>query len=159
MWAWFIGAYLVDKELISTNEYTESTLQTLQSFDSGVAIGILKIGFFEDGVPRWKMHNLADIWLFFTINSQIWKYVVYTQGRFEPSFPGNGASLLSLRMYPGCEKVDPKVTTKTTLECISDLIQLERDLSLFTKFLYSWYFNQRQSHGHIFDGTNRKILF
>ena len=32
-------------------------------------------------------------------------------------------------MYPGCEKVDPKVTAKTTLECISDLIQSERDLS------------------------------
>ena len=48
-------------------------------------------------------------------------------------------SLLSLRMYPGCEKVDPEVTTKTTLECIFDLIQSERDLSLFTKVLYSRY--------------------
>ena len=84
MWAWFIGAYLADKELILTNEYTESTLQTLQSFDSGVAIGILKTGFFEDGVARWKMHNLADIWLLFTINNQIWNYVVHTQGIFEP---------------------------------------------------------------------------
>ena len=35
--------------------------------------------------------------------------------------------------------VDPEVTAKTTLECISELIQLERDLSLFTKFLYSRY--------------------
>ena len=42
-------------------------------------------------------------------------------------------------MYPGCEKVDPEVTAKTTLECISDLIQSERDLSLFTKVLYSRY--------------------
>ena len=42
-------------------------------------------------------------------------------------------------MYPSCEKVDPEVTKKTTLECISDLIQSERDLSLFTKFLYSRY--------------------
>ena len=42
-------------------------------------------------------------------------------------------------MYPGCEKVDSKVTAKTTLECIFDLIQSERDLSLFTKFLYSIY--------------------
>ena len=31
--------------------------------------------------------------------------------------------VLALRMYPGCEKVDSKVTAKTTLECISDLIQ------------------------------------
>ena len=53
--------------------------------------------------------------------------------------PDNDASLLALRMYPGCEKVDPEVTAKTTLECISDLIQSERDLSLFTKFLYSRY--------------------
>ena len=42
-------------------------------------------------------------------------------------------------MYPGCEKVDPKVTAKTSLECISDLIKSERDLSLFTKFFYSRY--------------------
>ena len=35
--------------------------------------------------------------------------------------------------------VDPKVTSKTNLECISDIIQSERDLSLFTKFLYSRY--------------------
>ena len=61
MWAWFIGAYLAEKGIISTNEYTESILQTLQSFDSGVAIGILKTGFLEDGVTRWNMHNLADI--------------------------------------------------------------------------------------------------
>ena len=47
--------------------------------------------------------------------------------------------VLALRMYPGCEKVDSKVTAKTTLECLSDLIQSERDLSLFTKFLYSRY--------------------
>ena len=38
---------------------------------------------------------------------------------------------------PKLSKVNPKVTAKTTLECISDLIQSERDLSLFTKFLYS----------------------
>ena len=48
-------------------------------------------------------------------------------------------TLLALRMYPGCEKVDPKVTAKTTLECISYLIQSERDFSLFTKVLYSRY--------------------
>ena len=36
-------------------------------------------------------------------------------------------------------KVNPEVTKKTTLDCISDLIQLERDLSLFTKFVYSIY--------------------
>ena len=47
--------------------------------------------------------------------------------------------MLALRMYRGCEKVDLKVTAKTTLECISDLIQSKRDLSLFTKVLYSRY--------------------
>ena len=47
--------------------------------------------------------------------------------------------VLALRMYPGCEKVDPEVTTKTAFECISDLIQSERDISLFTKILYSIY--------------------
>ena len=52
---------------------------------------------------------------------------------------GRWWQLLALRMYPGCEKVDPEVTAKTTLECISDLIQSERDISLFTKFLYSRY--------------------
>ena len=78
MWTRFIGAYLTDKERILTNEETESTLQTLQPLDSGVAIGILKTGFFKDEVARWKMHNLANIWLLFTINNQILNYVIHT---------------------------------------------------------------------------------
>ena len=46
---------------------------------------------------------------------------------------------VSTQNVPRLWKVDLEVIEKTTLECISYLIQLERDLSLFTKFLYSRY--------------------
>ena len=67
--------------------------------------------------------------------------------------------MLALRMYPGCEKVDPKVTAKTTLECISDLIQLERDLSLFTKFLYLRYSTRDNQKVRFFMGQIGQVCF
>ena len=63
------------------------------------------------------------------------------------SYPGNIWTFISWKRcqfiitqnVPRLWKVNPKLTSKTTLESIFDLIQSDRDLSLFTNLLYSRY--------------------
>ena len=56
------------------------------------------------------------------------KHCHSSRGRFTVSFPGNGANLLALRMYPRLWKVNSKVTTKTTFRKKLDFLSREGSL-------------------------------
>ena len=103
----------------------------------------------KDAQPCWYMtvlhHQQSNLKICHLYPGNIWTFVPQQRRQF-----------VNTQNVPRLWKVDPRVTAKTTLECISVLIQSERDLSLFTKFLYSRIFNQRPLEGQI---SNRTSLF
>ena len=92
---------------------------------------------------KWirQVKNAQPCWCLTVVHHQ------QSNMKLHRSYPGNiwtfapqqRRQFVITQNVPRLWKVDPEVTTKTTFDCISDLIQSERDLSPFTNPSYSKY--------------------